>query len=97
MDSKSTVLVTQEFKSPSRRHQPLEADALAGAMEVGVTHEGERTTMSFDDSITIASVLEKMEIPPSTVLTIVGEQIVPHTSTITGDIEIELIIVSSGG
>ena len=97
MDSKSTVLVTQEFKSPSRRHQPLEADALAGAMEVGVTHEGERTVMSFDDSITIASVLEKMEIPPSTVLTIVGEQIVPHTSTITGDIEIELIIVSSGG
>ena len=97
MDSKSTVLVTQEFKSPSRRHQPLEADALAGAMEVGVTHEGERTVMSFDDSITIASVLEKMEIPPSTVLTIVGDQIVPHTSTITGDIEIELIIVSSGG
>jgi sulfur carrier protein ThiS len=66
-------------------------------MEVGVTHEGERTVMSFDDSIIIASVLEKMEIPPSTVLTIVGDQIVPHTSTITGDIEIELIIVSSGG
>ena len=66
-------------------------------MEVGVTHEGERTTMSFDESVTIASVLEKMEIPPSTVLTIVGEQIVPHTSTITGDIEIDLIIVSSGG
>ena len=66
-------------------------------MEVGVTHEGERTTMSFDESVTIASVLEKMEIPPSTVLTIVGEQIVPHTSSITGDIEIELIIVSSGG
>ena len=97
MDSKSTVLVTREFKSLSRRHQPLEVDALAGAMEVGVTHEGERTVMSFDDSITIASVLEKMEIPPSTVLTIVGDQIVPHTSTITGDIEIELIIVSSGG
>ena len=66
-------------------------------MEVGVTHEGERTTMSFDEPVTIASVLEKMEIPPSTVLTIVEDQIVPHTSTITGDIEIELIIVSSGG
>ena len=66
-------------------------------MQVGVTHEGERTTMSFDEPVTIASVLEKMEIPPSTVLTIVGDQIVPHTSTITGDIEIELIIVSSGG
>ena len=97
MDSKSTVLVTREFKSLSRRHQPLEEDALAEAMEVGVTHEGERTTMSFDEPITISSVLERMEIPPSTVLTIVGDQIVPHTSTITGNIEIELIIVSSGG
>ena len=67
------------------------------AMEVGVTHEGERTVMTFDEQVTIASVLETMEIPPSTVLTIVREQIVPHTSTITGDIEIELIIVSSGG
>ena len=97
MDSKSTVLVTREFKSPSRRHQPLEADALAGAMEVGVTHEGERIIHTFDEPMTISSVLERMEIPPSTVLTIVGDQIVPHTSTITGDIEIELIIVSSGG
>ena len=66
-------------------------------MEVGVTHEGERSVMTFDESVTIAAVLEKMEIPPSTVLTIVEEQIVPHTSTISGDIEIELIIVSSGG
>ena len=66
-------------------------------MEVGVTHEGVRLVMTFEEPISIAKVLEKMEIPPSTVLTIVGEQIVPHTSTITGDIEIELIIVSSGG
>ena len=66
-------------------------------MEVGVIHEGERSVMTFDEPILISTVLEKMEIPPSTVLTIVGEQIVPHTSTITGDIEIELIIVSSGG
>jgi len=66
-------------------------------MEVGVTHEGERSVMTFDEPIPISAVLAKMEIPPSTVLTIVGEQIVPHTSTITGDIEIELIIVSSGG
>ena len=97
MDSKSTVLVTREFKSLSRRHQPLEVDALAESMEVGVTHEGERTVLTFDAPLTIASVLEGMEIPPSTVLTIVGDQIVPHTSTITDDIELELIIVSSGG
>jgi len=72
-------------------------DALAESMEVSVTHEGERTVLTFDAPLTIASVLEGMAIPPSTVLTIVGDQIVPHTSTITDDIEIELIIVSSGG
>ncbi|MDP6324897.1 MAG: hypothetical protein QF722_02500 [Candidatus Thalassarchaeaceae archaeon] len=66
-------------------------------MEVGVIHDGERTAMTFDEPISIASVLEKMGIPPSTVLTVVDEKIVPHTSTINGDIEIELIIVSSGG
>ena len=66
-------------------------------MEVGVTHEGERLVMTFEEPISIAKVLEKMEIPPSTVLTIVGEQIVPHTSLINGDLEIELTIVSSGG
>ena len=66
-------------------------------MEVGIIHEGERTTQQYDAPVSIANVLEKMEIPPSTVLTVVDGQIVPHTSTITGDIEIELIIVSSGG
>ena len=66
-------------------------------MEVGITHEGERTIQQYDSPVIIAKVLEKMEIPPSTVLTVVEGQIVPHTSTITGNIEIELIIVSSGG
>ena len=66
-------------------------------MEVGITHEGVRITQQYDASVSIATVLEKMEIPPSTVLTVVDGQIVPHTSIITGDIEIELIIVSSGG
>ncbi len=66
-------------------------------MEVGVIHEGERTTFTFDAPLTIAEVLSNMGIPQSTVLTVVEEQIVPHTSTITGDVEIELIIVSSGG
>lgn len=66
-------------------------------MEVGVMHEGEHTTFTFDAPLTIAEVLSNMGIPQSTVLTVVEEQIVPHTSTITGDVEIELIIVSSGG
>jgi sulfur carrier protein ThiS len=66
-------------------------------MQVTVTHEGEVTSFEFDAAVTIAAVLESMDIPPSTVLTVVDGAIVPHTSTIKGDIEIELIIVSSGG
>jgi sulfur carrier protein ThiS len=66
-------------------------------MQVSVTHEGEVSVFEFSESVTIASVLEGMNIPASTVLTVVEESIVPHTSVITGDIEIELIIVSSGG
>tara|TARA_B100000131_G_C17793084_1_gene482188 strand:- start:398 stop:598 length:201 start_codon:yes stop_codon:yes gene_type:complete len=66
-------------------------------MEVVVIHEGERNSFSFDAPLTIAEVLSNMGIPQSTVLTVVNENIVPHTSTITGDLEIELIIVSSGG
>tara|TARA_B100000214_G_C23746938_1_gene525922 strand:+ start:312 stop:512 length:201 start_codon:yes stop_codon:yes gene_type:complete len=66
-------------------------------MEVGVTHEEKRTVMVFDAPLAISVILEKMGIPPSTVLTVVDGKIVPHTSIITGDIDIELIIVSSGG
>jgi sulfur carrier protein ThiS len=66
-------------------------------MEIGITHEGEHTIQQYETPVSIATILEKMEIPPSTVLTVVDGQIVPHTSTINGDIEIELIIVSSGG
>ena len=66
-------------------------------MDVSVTHEGTSTVYQFSEPILISAVLQKMGIPPSTVLTVVEEKIVPHTSTITGDIEIELIIVSSGG
>ena len=47
------------------------------------------SSLGFEDAFTL-----KLNI---TVLTVVEGQIVPHTSTITGNIEIELIIVSSGG
>ncbi|MDP6907026.1 MAG: hypothetical protein QF440_06375 [Candidatus Thalassarchaeaceae archaeon] len=75
----------------------MKGKAVAEYMQVGITHEGERVSHIFDNQITISDVLEKMAIPPSTVLTVVDEKIVPHTSIITDDIEIELIIVSSGG
>ena len=50
-----------------------------------------------DEPISIAEVLNRLDIASSTVLAVLGETIVPHSSTITEDIEIELIVVSSGG
>ena len=53
--------------------------------------------MTSHDPITVSEVLSKLEIHPSTVLVVHGETIVPHTSSIGADIELELIVVSSGG
>ena len=50
-----------------------------------------------DKPISISEVLERLDIAGSTVLAVLGETIVPHSSTITEDIELELIVVSSGG
>tara|TARA_B100000700_G_scaffold169477_3_gene187143 strand:- start:22432 stop:22590 length:159 start_codon:yes stop_codon:yes gene_type:complete len=50
-----------------------------------------------NDPITISEILSRLEIHPSTVLAVHGDTIVPHTSSISSDIELELIIVSSGG
>jgi sulfur carrier protein ThiS len=66
-------------------------------MLVGITSEGERTVVENDGPLTVAEVLQRVGIAASTVLAVVGGVIIPHTSTIEGDVEIELIIVSSGG
>ncbi len=59
--------------------------------------EGEPRIVESDEPITIAEVLTRLDIAASTVLAVHGDTIVPHTSTISNDIEIELIVVSSGG
>jgi len=42
-------------------------------------------------------ILNELDIPSSTVLAVYNDTIVPHSSTISEDIKIELIVVSSGG
>ena len=59
--------------------------------------EGEPRIVESMEPISVADVLARLDIQPSTVLAVVGETIVPHTSTISADIELELIVVSSGG
>ena len=66
-------------------------------MLVGVTSEGERQIVENDGPMTVAEVLQRVGIAASTVLAVVDDVIIPHTATIEGDVEIELIIVSSGG
>lgn len=67
-------------------------------MRITVNHEdGSPSIVEADVPISIAEVLNKLDIASSTVLAVLGETIVPHSSIVTEDIEIELIVVSSGG
>ena len=65
---------------------------------ITVIHDDdEPSIVESDEPISITEVLDRLNIASSTVLAVLGETIVPHSSTITDDIEIELIVVSSGG
>ena len=66
-------------------------------MRVEIQHEGESIEVESSKPIPISEVLEKLEIPPSTVLAVQGQTILPHTSIIKDDATLELVVVSSGG
>ena len=67
-------------------------------MRITVIHDDDQPSIvESDEPISITEVLDRLNIASSTVLAVLGETIVPHSSTITDDIEIELIVVSSGG
>jgi len=67
------------------------------AVRIQVEHDGDSLSLESDIPISISEVLEKMSIPASTVLAVHADTIVPHTSIIESDINLELIVVSSGG
>tara|TARA_Y100001933_G_C18728913_1_gene450768 strand:- start:399 stop:599 length:201 start_codon:yes stop_codon:yes gene_type:complete len=66
-------------------------------VRVEIQHEGKSLEVESSKPITISEVLEKLEIPPSTVLAVQGQTILPHTSLIKDDVKLELVVVSSGG
>ncbi len=66
-------------------------------VRIVVEHQGEELNFESEDPVTINEVLDNLGIPPSTVLAVHGEAIVPHTSTIKDDLRLELVVVSSGG
>ena len=69
----------------------------ARSVRIEINHDGETLSVESERPITILELLERLGIPPSTVLAVHGETIVPHTSRIESDISLELIVVSSGG
>ena len=51
----------------------------------------------FDEKISIREALVKATILPSTVIVSLGDEILPHSTKIKSDIELNVITVSSGG
>tara|TARA_B100001250_G_scaffold85993_1_gene71133 strand:- start:31198 stop:31398 length:201 start_codon:yes stop_codon:yes gene_type:complete len=66
-------------------------------MRVEVEYSGQVHIVESDDPISVSDVLSRLSIPPSTVLAVFGDTIIPHTSIINDDTKLELVIVSSGG
>ena len=66
-------------------------------MRVEVVYENKSLIFDSEVPTTISSILNELDIPSSTVLAVYNDTIVPHSSTISEDIKIELIVVSSGG
>ena len=66
-------------------------------VRIQVEQDGNSLSLESDVPIRISEILERMAIPASTVLGVHEDTIVPHTSVIESDINLELIVVSSGG
>jgi sulfur carrier protein ThiS len=66
-------------------------------MRVQIKHHNEILIFESEVPVAISVILKNLEIPSSTVLAVYDETIVPHSSIISEDLMIELIVVSSGG
>tara|TARA_B000000475_G_scaffold190988_1_gene154344 strand:+ start:99 stop:299 length:201 start_codon:yes stop_codon:yes gene_type:complete len=66
-------------------------------MRVDIKYNDETLFFESDKPLSISMILKNLEIPSSTVLAVYDDTIVPHSSVISEDISIELIVVSSGG
>jgi sulfur carrier protein ThiS len=66
-------------------------------MRVQIKHYDEILIFESEVPVAISLILRELEIPSSTVLAVYNDTIVPHSSIISEDLEIELVVVSSGG
>jgi sulfur carrier protein ThiS len=72
-------------------------DPFRSNMRVEIVYENKSLIFESEVPSTISTILNELDIPSSTVLAVYDDSIVPHSSTISEDIKIELIVVSSGG
>ncbi len=66
-------------------------------MKVALKGHGHDVVLELELGSTIRQALDKAGIHPSTVLVSHEEKILPHTTVLNGDVNFELIVVSSGG
>ncbi len=66
-------------------------------MRIHIKHHDEVLNFESEEPVAISQILKELEIPSSTVLAVYNDTIVPHSSVISEDIELELVVVSSGG
>ncbi|MCH1592156.1 MAG: hypothetical protein L7R66_04095 [Candidatus Thalassarchaeaceae archaeon] len=66
-------------------------------MRVEIRNGDDVMVVESNDPISVGTVLDELGIAHSTVLAVVGDTIIPHTSIISNDVSIELVVVSSGG
>jgi sulfur carrier protein ThiS len=66
-------------------------------MRIVINADSERHELHSAEPRSISSLLEELDIPPSTVLVIHAETIIPHDTIVRDDVELDLIVVSSGG
>ena len=71
-------------------------DPFRSNMRVEIVYENKSLIFESEVPSTISTILNELDIPSSTVLAVYEDSIIPHSSTISEDIKIELIVVSSG-
>tara|TARA_Y100001980_G_scaffold46345_1_gene30321 strand:+ start:27867 stop:28085 length:219 start_codon:yes stop_codon:yes gene_type:complete len=66
-------------------------------VRIKLSYQGNQKTIDSEDKITVKEILSKAGISSSMVLVCNNDRIIPQTSTITSDIELDVIDVGSGG
>ena len=82
---------------PATSESEIRVTGSVRSMKIEIRSGDEIYSVDSDKPISVGSVLDNLGIAHSTVLAVIGDTIIPHTSIISDDVSIELVIVSSGG